>query len=92
LEVRGKSICVSCLDFSYTCINKNFAQHWYAYQVKTTEAPGFPLRIGYNGLEVDPWVDQESLSKIATRGFMAPELDPNAGNSAQAEGREGNDN
>jgi hypothetical protein len=92
LEVQGKSICVSCLDFCYTCQNKNFAQCWYAYQARTNEAPGFPLRIGYNGLEVDPWVDKELLSKIAVGGFVAPELDPNAVNDAQAEGEEGNDN
>jgi hypothetical protein len=50
------------------------------------------LRTGYDGFEVDPWVDQELLSKIAAGGFMAPELDPNAENAAQAEGKEGNDN
>ena len=54
--------------------------------------PGFPLRTGYNGLEVDPRVDQELLSKIAAGGFVVPELDPNAANAAQAEGGEGNDN
>jgi hypothetical protein len=52
---------------------------------------GFPLRTGCNGLEVDPWVDQELLTKMAKEGFVVPELDPNAANAAQAEGRKGND-
>jgi hypothetical protein len=50
------------------------------------------LRIGFIDLEVDPQVDQELLTKMATEGFLAPELDPNASNAAQAEGGEGNDN
>ena len=65
---------------------------WYAYQARTNEAPGFPLRTGFNGLEVDPWVDQELMTKMAAGGFVAPELDPNAANAAQAEGGEGNGN
>ncbi len=74
-------------------LSKNiFAECWYAYEARTNEAPGFPLRTGYNRLEVNHWVDQELLSKIAAGGFMAPELDPNAVNAAQAEGGEGNDN
>jgi hypothetical protein len=92
LEAQGKSFCVSCLDFSHTCLHKNFAQRWYAYQTRTNEVPGFRLRTGCNGLGVDPRVDQELLSKIAAGGFVAPELDPNAANAAQAEGEEGNDN
>jgi hypothetical protein len=67
-------------------------QRWYAYQARTNEAPGFPLRIGYNGLEVDPQVDQELLSEIAAGRFVAPELDPNVANDVQAEGGGGNDN
>jgi hypothetical protein len=82
---------VSCLDFSYTCPNKDFAQCWYAYQARTNEAPGIPLKTGYNGLWVDPWVDQKLLSKIATGGLVVPEFAPNAVNAAQAEGGEGND-
>jgi hypothetical protein len=31
-------------------------------------------------------VDQELLTKMAREGFVAPELDPNAVNAAQAEG------
>ncbi len=50
------------------------------------------METGYNGLEVDPRVDQELLSNIATGGFVAPELDPNAASAAQAEGGEGNGN
>ncbi len=80
---------MSCLDFRYTCQDKNFAQRWYAYQARTNEAPVFPLRIGHNGLVVDLWVDQELLSKVAAGGLMAPELDPNAANAAQAEGIKG---
>ncbi len=53
--------------------------------------PVFPLRIGYIGLEVDSWVDQELLSEIAVEGFVVPELDPNAVNAAKAEDGEGND-
>jgi hypothetical protein len=53
---------------------------------------GFLLRTGFNGLEVDPQMDQELLSKIAAGGFMAPELDPNAVNAAQAGSGEGNNN
>ncbi len=83
---------MSCLDFSYTCLNNFFAQHWYAYQARKNEVPGFPLTSGYNGLEVDPRADQEILSKIAAGGFMVPEFDLNAANAAQAEGGEGNDN
>jgi hypothetical protein len=83
---------VSCLDFSYTYLNIFFAHRRYAYQARIDEAPGFPLRTGYNGLEVDPRVDQELLSKIATGGLVVPELDPNTANAAQAEGGEGNDN
>jgi hypothetical protein len=67
-------------------------QHWYAYQARTNEVPGFPLRTGFNGLDVDPWVDQELLTKMAAGGFVEPELDPNAANTAQAEGGEGNGN
>jgi hypothetical protein len=37
-------------------------------------------------------VDQELLTEMVEKGFVAPELDPNAPNAAQAEGREGNDN
>jgi hypothetical protein len=82
---------VSCLDFSYACLNKKIAQRWYAYQARTHEAPGFPLRTGNNGLEVDPWVDQELLTKMAKEGFVAQGLDTNAADAAQAEGGEGND-
>jgi hypothetical protein len=71
---------------------QKFVQCWCTYQARTNEAPGFPLRTGYNGLEVDPRVDQELLSKIAAGGFVVPELDPNAANAAQAEGSIGNDN
>jgi hypothetical protein len=56
-------------------------QRWCGYQARTNEVPGFPLRTGYNGLEVDPQVDQELLSKIATGGLVAPEMDPNAANT-----------
>jgi hypothetical protein len=89
LKVRGKSIRVTCLDFSYTCLNKNFAQHWYAFQARTNQASGFPLRTGLNDLQVDHWVDQELVTKMAAEGFVVPELDPNAANAAQAEGGEG---
>jgi hypothetical protein len=50
------------------------------------------LRTGFNGLEVDPWVDQELLTEMAAGGFMVPELDPNAANATLAEGGEGNGN
>jgi hypothetical protein len=60
LEVRGKSFCVSCLDFCYNCLNKNFVQCWYAYPLRTNDVLGFPLRTGFNGLEVDRWVDQKT--------------------------------
>jgi hypothetical protein len=92
LKVPGKSFCVSCLDFCYTCLHTNFVQRWYDYQARTNEAPGFPLRTGFNGLEVDHWVDQKLLSDIVLGGFVVPELDPNAANAAQAGGGEGNDN
>ncbi len=52
LEVQGKSVCVSCLDFSYNCLNKKIAQRWYAYQVRTNQVPWFPLRTDLNDLEV----------------------------------------
>ena len=82
---------MSCLDFTYICLHKNFVQCWYAYQARTNEAPGFLLRTCFNGLEVDPWVDQELLTKMAVGGFVGPEseLDPNAANAAQTEGGEG---
>ncbi len=54
--------------------------------------PGFPLRTGFNGLQVDHWVDQELVTEMAVEGFVVPELDPNAANVAQAEGGEGRGN
>jgi hypothetical protein len=92
LEVQGKSFCVSCLDFCYTCLNKKIVQRWYTYHTRTNEVWGFPLRTGFNGLEVDSWVDQELLTKMAAEGFVAPELDPNAGNATQTECGEGRGN
>ncbi len=92
MEVRGKSFRVSCLDFSYTCLNKNFVYRWYTYQARTNQAPGFPLRTGFNGLQVNHRVDQELVTKDATEGFLAPELDPNAANATQAEDGEGRGN
>ncbi len=80
LEVQGMLFCVSCQDFCYTCLNKNFWQCWYTYQARMNEAPGFPLRTGFNGLWVDPWVDQELLTKMATKGLVAPDMDPNGAN------------
>ncbi len=47
LEVQGKSFFVSCLDFSYVCLNKKFAQRWYPYQARANEAPGFLLKNGF---------------------------------------------
>ncbi len=33
-EVQGRSVCVSCLDFSYNCLNKNLC------------SPGMLIRLG----------------------------------------------
>jgi hypothetical protein len=67
-------------------------KRWYAYQARTNQAPGFPLRTGLNGLQMDHQLDQELVTEMATEGFVAPELDPNAVNAAQAEGGEGKGN
>ncbi len=55
-----------------------FVQRWYAIRQGHMRRRGFPLRTDCNGLEVDPWVDQELLTKMAKEGFVVPELDPNA--------------
>jgi hypothetical protein len=92
LKVQGKPVRVSCLDFSYTCLNKTIAQHWYAYQARTNQARGFPLRTGLNGLQVDHQWDCEVVAKMAAEEFVTLELDPNAANAAQAKGGEGKGN
>jgi hypothetical protein len=92
LEVQGKSVCVSCLDFSYTCLNNKNAQRWYAYQARTNQALGFPLRTGLNGLQVDHQLDKELVTKMTAEGFVVPELSPDAANAAQAESEEGKGN
>ncbi len=43
--------------------------------------PRFLLRTGFEDLQVDHWVDQELVTKMATEGFVAPELDLNAVNA-----------
>jgi hypothetical protein len=83
---------VSCLDFSYNCLYKKIVQHWYADQARTNQVPGFPLRTGLNGLEVNHEWDQEVVNEMAAEGLVAPELDPNAANAAQAKGGEGKGN
>jgi hypothetical protein len=63
-----------------------FVQRWCTYQVKTNQAPGFPLRTGMNGLEVNHRLGGKLAAKMAAEGFVAPELNPNTANAAQAEG------
>jgi hypothetical protein len=67
-------------------------QRWCSYQAGTNQVPGFPLRTGLNGLQVDHRVDQELVTKMAAEGFAVPEFNPNAANAAQAEGGEGRGN
>jgi hypothetical protein len=59
------------------------------HQARTNQAPGFPLRTGLNGLEVD---HQWGQTKMAAEEFVVAELDPNAVNAAQAKGGEGKGN
>jgi hypothetical protein len=66
--------------------NQELTQRWYAYQVRMNQAPGFPLRTGMNGLEVNHQWGQEIMAKMAADGFVAPELNPDAATAAQAEG------
>jgi hypothetical protein len=74
--------------------NQEFTHCWYAYQVKMNQVPGFLLRTRMNGLEVNhQWgQEQEIAAKMAADGFVAPELNQDAVNAAQAEGEGGTGN
>jgi hypothetical protein len=72
--------------------NQECMQHWYSYQVRINQAPGFLLGTGMNHLEVNHQWGQEIAAKMAADGFVVPELNPDATNAAQAEGTGGTGN
>ncbi len=59
---------------------------WYAYQAIIKQAPGFPLTIVLNGLEVNYKLGREVAAEMTVDGFAAPVLNPNAANVTQLEG------
>ncbi len=54
--------------------------------------PGFPLRTGFNGLELNHQLGHKISAEMAADGFLAPEFHPNAAIAAQAEGDNGKSN
>ncbi len=67
-------------------------QRWYAYQAKTNQVPGFPLRTGMNGLEVNHRLRGKLAAEMVAEGFVATKLNLNTRNAAQAQGGGGKGN
>ncbi len=82
-------MCTALINMKMSSIE--FSQRWYAYQAITKQAPGFPLTMGLNGLEVNYKWGREVAAKMAADGFAAPVLNPSAANVRQVEGVGGDD-